>query len=65
MKVYVVTADTYVGSWGTDIDLFLVTESKEEALLKCGELRGQQYFADITEVTLNEPTRKSLGGYIE
>lgn len=64
-KVYVVTADTYVGSWGTDINLFIVTESKEDAETECGRLREQEYFPEITEVTLNEATRKYLGGYIE
>lgn len=65
MKVYVVTADTYQGSWGTDVNLFLVTESKEDAETECVRLREQGYFPEITEVTLNEATRKYLGGYIE
>ncbi|WP_288393660.1 hypothetical protein [uncultured Vagococcus sp.] len=65
MKVYIVTADTYIGSWGTDINLFLVTESKEDAEKEAAQIVENGWYPEITEVTLNEATRKYLGGYIE
>ena len=64
-SIYVVTADTLQGKWGTQIELFLVTDNKEKAEKKAKVLSDNRYFPEVTEVQLNSNTAKYLGGYVE
>lgn len=61
MKVYVLTADTYNGAWGSEIALFGVFSTKEEAEKQADEMQ-----CDITIVNIDEIEEpKYLGGYCE
>lgn len=61
MKVYVLTGDTYVGNWGSEISLFGVFSTKEEA-----EKRADKMECDISIVNIDEVEEPIyLGGYYE
>ena len=61
MKVYVLSGDTYCGSWGSGISLFGVFSNKEEAYKLADEMQCDISVVNIDEV--EEPKR--LGGYCE
>jgi hypothetical protein len=61
MKVYVLSGDTYCGSWGSEISLFGVFSNKEEADKLADEMQCDISVVNIDEV--EEPKR--LGGYCE
>ena len=61
MKVYVLSGDTYCGSWGSEISLFGVFSNKDEADKLADEMQCDISVVNIDEV--GEPKR--LGGYCE
>ena len=64
MKVYVLTADTYNGGWGTEIELFGVFSTEEKAQKQADEMKLDCY--DISPVTIDKNEEPAyLGGYIE
>ena len=64
MKVYVLTADTHDGSYGSEIELFGVFSTKEKAQKKAKAMKLDCY--DISPVTIDENEEPAyLGGYIE
>ena len=64
MKVYVLTADTYYGSGGTEIELFGVFSTEEKAKNQAKEMKLDCY--DIYYINIDEiGQRIYLGGYIE
>ena len=61
MKVYVLTADTYNQAWGSEISLFGVFSTKEEA-----EKLADKIQCDISIVNIDEVEGPIyLGGYAE
>lgn len=66
MKVYVIYADTYDGSWGCEISLFGVYDSYENAEKAVKELNNKnKYWYEIEELVVNECEEIYLGGYRE
>ncbi|WP_139008898.1 DUF7336 domain-containing protein [Lactococcus lactis] len=64
MKVYVLTADTYDGNWGSSIVLFGVFSTEEKAQKQADEMELDYY--DISRVNIDENVENIyLGGYIE
>ena len=64
MKVYILTADTHDGSYGSEIELFGVFSTEEKAHKKANEKKLAGY--DISPMTIDENEEPSyLGGYIE
>lgn len=65
MKVYIVTADTYDGVWGSEIRFFGVFTTPEKAEERKDDLLKNGYRASVNEVPLDEICKIYLGGYIE
>lgn len=67
MKLYVVTADTYIkDDLGSEIYIFGVYTEKEKAERRKESLEMNfGYFCSVTEVLNNEDIEEYLGGYIE
>lgn len=65
MKLYVVTADTYIGCFGSTVELLKVADNKESALISAGYAEEQGWIPKITVVEENKPIRKYLGGHEE
>lgn len=64
MKIYVLTADTYNGGWGSTIELFGVFSTEEKANAKADELKLTCY--DISPMNIDASENPIfLGGYIE
>ncbi|KZK42765.1 hypothetical protein [Lactococcus cremoris] len=64
MRVYVLTADTYDGAWGSEISLFGVFSTKEKAEKRASEIELD--YPDISVMDIDENEEPSyLGGYIE
>ena len=64
MKVYVLTADTYKGGYGSDVELFGVFSTEEKA--KDYAKKIELYNFDIDQINIDEVGNKIyLGGYIE
>ena len=64
MKLYILTADTYYGNWGSEIEFFGVFSTEEKAEKQASEKKLDCY--DISPVNIDEKeTRMYLGGYIE
>ena len=61
MKVYVLTGDTYVGSWGSEISLFGVFSTKDEAERLTDKIQCDISIVNIDQI--EEP--KYLGGCAE
>lgn len=63
--LYLITADTYDGGYGSYVDLFGIADSKEELdkIAKFVESKG--YEPIVNEVELNKNMQKFLGGYAE
>lgn len=65
MKLYVISADTYDGSWGSEISIFGVFDEEHlENALK-GLQEKYDYYFEINEVSMNECNAIYLGGYFE
>lgn len=62
MKVYVLTADTYEGSWGSF--LFGVFSTKEKAEKRASEMKLDFHNISIVKIDDNDE-RDYLGGYTE
>ena len=62
MKVYVLTADTYEGSWGSF--LFGVFSTKEKAEKRASEMKLDCHNISIVKIDDNDE-RDYLGGYTE
>ena len=62
MTVYVVSADTYKGRWGSSIYIFAVCDTMEKAIEEQKKVKG---YSTITEMELNTFKPMYLGGYIE
>lgn len=66
MKVFVIYADTYDGSWGCQISLFGIYDSYERAETIVEELiKENRLYYQIKELTMNECKETYLGGYYE
>lgn len=64
MKVYVLTADTYCGGYGSSIELFGVFSTEEKASEQAHYLELEYY--DVSCVNIDNPEKPYfLGGYIE
>lgn len=64
MKVYILTADTHIGNWGSEIELFGVFSTEEKAKKQASEMKLDCY--DISPMNIDEnKERFYLGGYIE
>lgn len=62
--VYIVTADTTDnGDIGLNLDVFLVTQFKQQAEYLVEQMAFEQTDATITKVYLNKETDKSLGKF--
>ena len=65
MKLYVISANTYDGVWGSEINIFGVFDEEHlESALKGLQEKYGHYFG-INEVSLNECKAIYLGGYYE
>lgn len=64
-KVYLVVADTYVGSWGAEIEVFMVTESLALSHEKLNRVKDKYRSAEIVEMNMGKSDRTFLGGYYE
>lgn len=64
-KVFIVYADTYPDSWGTEIEIFAVCTTAEEAEFVDKEVRRQGFSPRVLVSTPNKIERKLLGGYYE
>ena len=65
MKLYIVTANTYEGGYGAEIELLRVTDNEADALKSKKYAESKGWTVTINTAELNKPTRKYLGGYIE
>ena len=66
MKLYVISADTYQDSWGSEISIFGIYNSLEAAENAIKELnKKNDYLYKINEMKLNEINEIYLGGYFE
>lgn len=65
MKLYIVTANTYEGGYGAEIELLRVTDNEADALKSKKYAESKGWTVTINTAELNKPTRKCLGGYIE
>lgn len=65
MKLYVISANTYEGSWGAETNIFGVYD--EEHVQKALEELEEKYnyFFKVDEINLNESSKTYLGGYFE
>lgn len=64
MKVYVLTADTYNGPWGSEIEFFGVFSTKEKAEKRASEMKLD--YPDISVVNIDDNNVQDyLGGYYE
>lgn len=65
MKLYVISANTYEGSWGAEINIFGVYD--EEHVQRAFEELEEKYnyFFKVDEINLNERSKTYLGGYFE
>lgn len=64
-KVYLVVADTYQDSWGTEIEVFMTTGSKDLANEELERVKNEYSGAEVIEMNIDVPCRKYLGGYYE
>lgn len=65
MKLYVISADTYDGVWGSEINIFGVFDEEHlESALKGLQEKYGHYF-NVNEMSLNECKAIYLGGYYE
>lgn len=65
MKLYVISANTYEGSWGAQISIFSVFDD-EHVHSALEELEKEyDYFFETQEINLNERDETYLGGYFE
>ena len=65
MKLYVISADTYNGSWGSRISMFGVFD-EEHVHDALEELQKEyDYYFEVNEISLNEYNKTYLGGYFE
>lgn len=66
MKLYVVTADTYIeDGYGADIELLRVADNEVDANKSVEYANSQGWNVKTEIVELNKPTRRYLGGYVE
>lgn len=65
MKLYIVTANTYKGGYGADIELLRIADNEVDALESKKYAESKGWYATINTIDLNKPIRKHLGGYIE
>lgn len=65
MKLYVISADTYNDSWGSQISIFGVFD-EEHVYDALEELQKEyNYYFEVNEISLNERNETYLGGYFE
>ena len=72
MKVYIVAEDTYTQMYGSEIELFGVYTTKQQAEKRYNEIKSgneEKYIYDgeygVYEIELDKDCRIFLGGYIE
>lgn len=65
MKLYVISADTYNDSWGSQISIFGVFD-EEHVYDALEELQKEyDYYFEVNEISLNERNETYLGGYFD
>ncbi|GEM_PF-4765619 len=64
-KIYLVIANTYTEDYRTQLELLLVTENKDEAIVKALKAEERGWEVTIKTVELGKDVRLELGGYIE
>ena len=65
MKLYVISADTYNDSWGSQISMFGVFD-EEHIYDALEELQKEyDYYFEVKEISLNKRNETYLGGYCE
>lgn len=64
MKVYILTADTYDGPWGSEIELFGVFSTKEKAEKRAREMKLEWPNISVASIDEND-VQGYLGGYYE
>lgn len=65
MKLYVVTANTYNDGYGAVIELLRVADNLDDAMESVEYAKSKGWYASMEVLSLNVPTRRYLGGYIE
>lgn len=66
MKVYVVSANTWLDGYGSQISLFGIFRDKNKAESRKKKLKeGHGYEAQIDEVWMDRNSEIYLGGYVE
>lgn len=65
MKVYAITADTYKFGYGSEVELFGVSDNEEgrDKIVKYVKEKG--YDPSVDEIEMNVPVQVYLGGYVE
>lgn len=64
MKAYVLTADTYEGNWGSEIELLGAFSTEEKAKKQANKMGLYRY--DIHKINIDEIGKRIyLGGHIE
>lgn len=65
MKLYVVTADTYDGGYGIEIELLMVSDNKDDRDKAVEYAKTQGWNPSVNEVVLNKLDRDLIDNYIE
>lgn len=65
MKLYVISADTYNDSWGSQISIFGVYDEDHVDIALKGLQEKYDYYFEVNEISLNECNETYLGGYFE
>lgn len=61
----IIYADTYDDSYGSTIEVFGIADNEEDMEKICNSVAKEGYYAQVETVTLNEYSRRYLGGYYE
>ena len=64
-KIYVVTADTHTGGWGSWCELLRVADNKVDRDESINFAKNRGWGVNVIEVVLNKRVREFIGGYIE
>lgn len=65
MKLYVISADTYDDSYGSQISIFGVYDKDHVDIALKGLQEKYDYYFEVNEVNLNECKDIYLGSYFE
>ncbi len=65
MKLYVVTANTYDGGYGIEIELLMVADNKDNRDKAVEYAKNRGWIPQVNEVVLNKLDEDFIGSYIE